>query len=93
MRLFCRAWAPSRNCSKDSDCIAALELRPNGGNEAGFGMDFAFDQLLTHEPIWAARDASNFGFARYVFENEENAGIELQTIAVLTSRILKVVIE
>lgn len=56
-------------------------------------MDFAFDQLLTHEPIWAARDASNFGFARYVFENEENAGIELQIIAVLTSRILKVVIE
>lgn len=70
-----------------------MELRPKGGNEAGFGMDFAFDQLLIYEPIWAPRDASDFGFARYVFENEENAGIELQIIAVLTSRILKTVIE
>ena len=56
-------------------------------------MDFAFDQLLTHERIWAPRDASDFGFARNVFENEENAGIELQIIAVLTSRILKMLIE
>lgn len=56
-------------------------------------MDFAFDQLLIHKPIWAPRDGSDFGFARYVFENEENAGIELQIIAVLTSRILKMLIE